>query len=32
MRGTYMTLDQVVYVTPIIQGAIFAFPRQGSRH
>jgi hypothetical protein len=31
MRGTYMTLDQAVYVTPIIQGAIFAFPRQGSR-
>jgi hypothetical protein len=31
MRGTYMTLDQAVYVTPIIQGAIFAFPRPGSR-
>jgi hypothetical protein len=31
MRGTYMTLDQAVYVTPIIQGAIFGLPRQGSR-
>jgi hypothetical protein len=27
MRGTYMTLDQAVYVTPMIQGAIFAFRR-----
>jgi hypothetical protein len=27
MRGTYMTLDQAVYVTPILQGALFAFPR-----
>ncbi len=28
MRGTYMTLDQAVYVTPILQGAIFGFPRE----
>jgi hypothetical protein len=27
MRGTYMTLSQAVYVTPITQGALFAFPR-----
>jgi hypothetical protein len=27
MRGTYMTLDQAVYVTPRTQGALFAFPR-----
>jgi hypothetical protein len=31
MRGTYMTLDQAVYVTPILQGALFSFPRQGAR-
>ena len=31
MRGTYMTLDQMVYVTPMIQGAIFDFPREGSK-
>jgi hypothetical protein len=30
MRGTYMTLDQMVYVTALVQGAIFAFPREGS--
>jgi hypothetical protein len=29
LRGTYMTLDQAVYITPLIQGAIFAFPREG---
>jgi hypothetical protein len=29
MRGTYMTLDQAAYVTTILQGALFAFPRQG---
>jgi ABC-type arginine/histidine transport system permease subunit len=28
MRGTYMTLDQAAYVTPILQGAVFAFPRK----
>ncbi len=31
MRGTYMTLSQAAYITPIIQGAIFAFPRPGSK-
>jgi hypothetical protein len=31
MRGTYMTMGQAVYVTPILQGALFGFPRQGSR-
>jgi hypothetical protein len=31
MRGTYMTLSQALYVTPLVQGAIFAFPRQGSK-
>jgi hypothetical protein len=31
MRGTYMTLDQAVYVTPLIQGGIFDFPRQDSK-
>jgi hypothetical protein len=31
IRGIYMTLDQAVYVTPILQGALFAFPRRGSR-
>jgi hypothetical protein len=30
MRGTYMTLDQAAYVTPVLQGALFAFPRQAS--
>jgi hypothetical protein len=23
--GTYLTLEQMVYVTPIVQGALFAF-------
>ena len=27
MRGVYMTLAQAAYVTPIAQGALFAFPR-----
>jgi hypothetical protein len=31
MRGTYMTLDQAVYVTPTIQGAIFGFPGEDSK-
>jgi len=26
-RGTYLTLSQAVYVTPILQGSLFAFPR-----
>jgi hypothetical protein len=30
MRGTYMTLDQAAYVTPVLQGALFAFPRGAS--
>jgi hypothetical protein len=30
MRGSYMTLKQMIYVTPIIQGAIFGFPREGA--
>jgi hypothetical protein len=29
MRGSYMTLDQAVYITPLVQGALFAFPRSG---
>jgi hypothetical protein len=29
MLGSYMTLEQMIYVTPLIQGAIFAFPRGG---
>ncbi len=24
-QGTYMTLDQAVYVTPVVQGALFGF-------
>jgi hypothetical protein len=28
MRGTYMTLEQAVYVTRITQGALFALPRE----
>jgi len=27
VRGTYLTLSQGVYVTPIVQGGIFGFPR-----
>jgi hypothetical protein len=27
MLGTYLTLSQAAYVTPILQGALFAFPR-----
>ena len=29
VRGSYMTLEQSVYITPIIQGALFAVPRDG---
>jgi hypothetical protein len=27
VRGTYMTLSQAVYITPIVQGGIFGLPR-----
>jgi hypothetical protein len=27
-RGTYMTLEQCVYITPQTQSAIFGFPRK----
>jgi hypothetical protein len=27
MRGAYLSLEQSVYVTPLAQGALFAFPR-----
>jgi len=27
MRGTYLTLSQAAYVTPILQGSLFAFAR-----
>jgi hypothetical protein len=27
-RGTYMALEQCVYITPETQGAIFGFPRK----
>ena len=30
-KGLYMTLDQAVYITPIIQGALFGFPPYGER-
>jgi len=32
LRGAYMTLDQAIYVTPLLQGALFAFPRQSNYH
>jgi hypothetical protein len=28
LRGTFLTLDQGAYVTPIVQGGIFGFPRR----
>jgi len=28
VRGLYLTLDQAAYLTPISQGALFAFPRE----
>ena len=28
-RGLYLTLDQAAFVTPLAQGALFAFPRAG---
>jgi hypothetical protein len=27
MRGTYMTMEQMIYTTPKVQGGLFAFPR-----
>jgi hypothetical protein len=27
VRGLYFTLDQAAFVTPILQGALFGFPR-----
>lgn len=27
VRGTYLTMSQAIFVPPIIQGGIFAFPR-----
>jgi hypothetical protein len=29
MRGAYLSLEQSVYVTPLAQGALFAFPQSG---
>jgi hypothetical protein len=28
MRSMYLTLEQSVYVTRVVQGALFAFPRE----
>jgi hypothetical protein len=28
VRGTYLTLPQAVYITPITQGALFGFRRE----
>lgn len=28
VRGTYLTLAQAAYITPILQGVLFAFPRR----
>ena len=28
MRGTYLTLSQAAHVTRLMQGALFAFPRE----
>ena len=28
MSGAYLTASQCAYVTPIVQGAVFGFPRR----